>query len=150
MATSSAATPDEYIAALEPERAAVLQAVREHVNGHLPDGYVETMQYGMISWVVPLEVYGGTYNKQPLAYASLAAQKNYSSLYLMSVYSAAGRMGEEEMRARWAGGKKLDMGKSCVRFKAVDDLDLPLIGEIIGGTPLDRFVEAVREATSTG
>jgi hypothetical protein len=146
MAASGAQSPDEYLAGLEPERAAVLQAVRQLVDDHLPDGYVETMQYGMISWVVPLEVYPDTYNKQPAAYASLAAQKNYSSLYLMSVYSAAGRMSEEEMRARWAGGKKLDMGKSCVRFKAVYDLDLPLIGEIIGGTPVDAFVAALRAA----
>jgi hypothetical protein len=146
MAASGAQSPDEYLAGLEPERAAVLQAVRQLVDDHLPDGYVETMQYGMISWVVPLEVYPDTYNKQPAAYASLAAQKNYSSLYLMSVYSAAGRVSEEEMRARWAGGKKLDMGKSCVRFKAVDDLDLPLIGEIIGGTPVDAFVAALRAA----
>jgi hypothetical protein len=146
MAASGAQSPDEYLAGLEPERAAVLQAVRQLVDDHLPDGYVETMQYGMISWVVPLEVYPDTYNKQPAAYASLAAQKNYSSLYLMSVYSAAGRVSEEEMRARWAGGKKLDMGKTCVRFKAVDDLDLPLIGEIIGGTPVDAFVAALRAA----
>ncbi len=146
MAASGAQSPDEYLAGLEPERAAALQTVRQLVNDHLPDGYVETMQYGMISWVVPLEVYPDTYNKQAAAYASLAAQKNYSSLYLMSVYSAAGRMDEAEMRARWAGGKKLDMGKSCVRFKAVDDLDLPLIGEIIGGTPVDAFVAALRAA----
>ncbi len=86
----------------------------------------------MITWVVPLDVHPDTYNKAPLSYVGLAAQKNYSSLYLMSLYAGAS-MGEDEFRARWSAPRKLDMGKSCVRFRAVSDLDLDLIREVVSG-----------------
>jgi hypothetical protein len=95
---------------------------------------------------VPLSVYPDTYNKQPLAYASLASQKQYVSLYLMCAYASAGAgLGEDEIRARWAGGKPLNMGKSCVRFKALGDLDLPLLRQVLGQYPVAEFV-AIAEA----
>ena len=107
---------------------------------NLPDGYVERMQYGMISYAIPLETYPVTYNKQPLGLASLASQKNYMSLYLMNVYGDTDteRWFHEEYRA---SGKKLDMGKSCVRFKKVEDLPLELIGQTIARTSPDEFIE---------
>ena len=120
------------------------------VNAHLPDGYAEAMDYGMIVWAVPLETNPDTYNGHALAYASLAAQKNYCSLYLMTVYSAVGRISEEEFGRRWNGGKRLDMGKSCVRFTKAADLDLELIAEVIGATPRDEYVNATEEARRRG
>ncbi len=94
---------------------------------------------------MPLSVYPDTYNKQPLVYAALASQKNYVSLYLMCAYIGAG-IGEDEIRARWAGGKPLNMGKSCVRFKALGDLDLPLLREVIAQHSVEDFVEIAKAA----
>lgn len=86
MAQSKAETVEEYLAELSPERRSEIATVRKVILDNLPDGYVERMQYGMISYVIPLETYPVTYNKQPLGLASLASQKNYMSLYLMNVY----------------------------------------------------------------
>ena len=139
MTQSKAQTVDEYISELTPDRRDAIGEVRKVVLDHLPDGYLETMQYGMIGYVVPLDKYPVTYNKRPLAYAALASQKNYMSLYLMNVYGDA----ETE---RWfteqykASGKKLDMGKSCVRFKKLEDLPTDLIGEVIARTSVAEFI----------
>ena len=91
MVSSSAATVDQYLDQLGPERAEVVRSVRDLVNAALPDGYEETMAWGMITWSIPLERYPDTYNKQPLAYAALAAQKNYNSLYLNCAYASPER-----------------------------------------------------------
>ncbi|WP_199792400.1 DUF1801 domain-containing protein [Allosphingosinicella vermicomposti] len=85
MASSEAATPEAYIAALPTERAAAIAHVRDLVNANLPDGYVEGMNWGMIVWEVPLSRYPDTYNKQPLGYAALAAQKSHYALYLNGI-----------------------------------------------------------------
>lgn len=139
MVTSTATTPDEYIASLPADRAAAVSAVRDVVNANLPAGYVEGMHYGMIAWYVPLERFPDTYNKQPLGLASLASQKNHMSLYLNSVYGD--RSTEAWFKERWAAtGRKLDMGKSCVRFKRIDDLALDVIAETIARADLDSFL----------
>ena len=139
MVSSSARTVDDYLAELPPERRAVVAAVRDHVNAHLPPGYVESIAFGMIGWAVPLARYPGTYNGQPLAYVALAAQKNAYSLYLMGCYMDSAE--DKALRAAYAkAGKKLDMGKSCLRFKSPDDLVLDEIGRIIAGTPVDEFI----------
>ena len=119
------------------DRRPIVEVVRQVVLDHLPDGFEEVMQYGMISYVVPHERYPDTYNGQPLALASLASQKRYLSLYLMGVYGDAGA--EAWLRERWPADKKLDMGKSCLRFKRLDDLSLDLIGEVIASTSVDDF-----------
>jgi hypothetical protein len=111
MASSKAATVAQYLAELPPDRRAEIEAVRNAVNAALPDGYREGMGYGMIGWVVPLEHYPDTYNKQPLAYAGLAAQKSYNSLYLTCVYASKERT-DRLVAGAAAAGKKLDMGKS--------------------------------------
>jgi hypothetical protein len=145
MATSSAKTVDQYLDEQPPERREALATVRQAILDNLPDGYEETMQYGMISYIIPFERYPITYNKQPLALASLGAQKNYMTLYLMNVY------GDPEIE-RWfhdaykASGKKLDMGKSCVRFKKLDDLAVNVVGEAIARTPVDAFIRRYEEA----
>ena len=139
MAQSKAATVDEYLAEQSPDRRAALEAVRKVILENLPEGYEETMQFGMIGYVIPLEKYPVTYNKQPLGVVALASQKNYMSLYLMNVYGdpETERWFVEEYRA---SGKKLDMGKSCVRFKGLEDLPLDLVGRAIARTSVDEFI----------
>lgn len=141
------ATPEEYLATLPEDRRVALTAVREVVNANLPDGYVEGMQYGMIGWYVPLETYPDTYNGQPLGLASLGNQKNHMALYLMCVY------GDDTLRswfeAAWREtGKKLDMGKSCVRFRRLEDVPLELVGEAIAQADLASFLAKVEAAQS--
>jgi hypothetical protein len=117
----------------------VISAVRDVVNANLPDGYVEGMLYGMLAWHVPLERYPNTYNGQPIGIAGLAAQKNYYALYLMSVYSNPATEAWFKNAFKKAG-KKLDMGKSCVRFKQLDDLPLDVIGEAIARVPVEKLI----------
>ena len=149
MVTSAAVTPDEYVASLPGDRAAAVQAVRDVINANLPAGYREGMAFGMIGWYVPLERYADTYNGQPLGLVALASQKNHLSLYLNNVYGDPGT--EAWFRERWARtGKKLDMGKSCIRFKRLEDLPpLDEIGKIIARTPPDEFIRRY-EATRAG
>ncbi len=122
------------------DRRAAISAVRQVVLENLPQGYEEMMQFGMIGYVIPLERYPVTYNGQALQYAALASQKSYMSLYLMNVYS-------DEAVERWFvdrykdSGKRLDMGKACVRFKSLQDLPIDLVGDAIALTPVDRFIE---------
>lgn len=140
MATSNATTPDEMIAALPPDRRDAIAKVRDVVRANLPPGYEEGMLFGMIGWYVPLERFPNTYNKQPLGLAALANQKNHMSLYLNTVYGNPET--ERWFRERFAAsGKKLDMGKSCVRFRKLDDLPLDVIAETIARTPVDKYIE---------
>jgi hypothetical protein len=149
MASSNATTPTAYLAKLPPDRRAAIAAVRDAINAKLPKGFEETMQYGMISWIVPPSRLEKTYNGQPLALASLGSQKNYMALYLMTVY------GDQKLaawfRAAFAkAGKKLDMGKACVRFKTIDALPLDVIGETISKVSVETYVgiyEASRSLT---
>lgn len=139
MAGSKAPTPEAYLDELEPERAAFVARLRNLVNANLPAGYVERMSWGMISWEVPLETYPDTYNGQPLVYAALAAQKNHTALYLNCVYASEER--SERMRSAWAAtGRKLDMGKSCLRFKRAEDVAEAVLAETIRSIPVERFI----------
>lgn len=150
MAGSSASTVEQYLAQLPPDRRAAIARVREVVNARLPRGYEETMQYGMISWIVPRSRLAQTYNGQALVLASLGSQKQYMALYLMTVYGD-GKLGAWFKEAYRATGKKLDMGKACVRFKTLDALPLDVIGEAISKVPVDAYVaiyEASRARTS--
>src|SRR5689334_5703907 len=114
MARSNAATVQEYLDELPDDRRAVVAAVREVILRNLPPGYREAMSWGVISYEVPLERYPDTYNGQPLGYIALAAQKNHFALYLMCVYHNAER--EAWLRREFKkAGKKLDLGKACLR-----------------------------------
>lgn len=145
MASSAAKTVDGYLAELPPDRAAVMQSMRDLVNAHLPPGYREAMAFGMIGWGVPLSRYPQTYNRQPLGYVALAAQKHAYSLYLMGVYADGAQ--EAALRdAAAAEGKSLDMGKSCLRFKRPDDLPLQAIGKLIASMQVEDLI-AVYEAS---
>jgi len=145
MARSDATTPDEYIASLPDDRREVVAEVRRVVRDNLPSGYAEGMAYGMIGWYVPLETFGDTYNGQPLGLAALASQKNHVALYLNNVYGDPGL--ESWFRDRWAEtGKKLDMGKSCVRFHRLEDVPLEVIAETIARSDLPSFLARYRQA----
>lgn len=145
MVTNSAATVEQYLAELPADRADVVEHVRGLVNRSLPPGYQEGMLFGMITWMVPLAAYPDTYNGKPLTYAALAAQKNYYSLYLMTV--PAGSPGEARLREQWLErGTKLDLGRSCLRFKRLTDLHEDLIAEVISAVPLDDYVTAAKQA----
>ncbi|MFQ6026423.1 MAG: DUF1801 domain-containing protein [Dehalococcoidia bacterium] len=145
MAQSTAQTVEDYLAELPVDRKEAIQAVRRVILDNLPEGYQETMQYGMISYVIPLERYPKTYNKQALAVASLASQKSYMSLYLMGVYGSTDAAEWFTERYR-ASGKKLDMGKSCVRFKTLEDLPLELVGEAVARTSVGDFIQLYEAA----
>ena len=145
MVLSKAATVSEYLDSLPDDRRKVIAKVRSVIKKHLPKGYKERMAYGMINYEVPLDTFADTYNGQPLCYAGLAAQKNHYTLYLMGAYAdPKQRKRLEESFAK--AGKKLDMGKSCVRFKTLDDLPLPAIAEVVASTPPDKMIAAARAA----
>jgi hypothetical protein len=148
MVSSKAATPEAYIEELPPDRRELVSRLRQLVNDNLADGFVERMNWGMISWEIPLDRYPNTYNGQPLAYAALAAQKNHIALYLNCVYASQERT--ERLKAAWAAaGKKLDMGKSCLRFKRADQIAEDVLARTIRSIPADAFIadyEAGREA----
>jgi uncharacterized protein YdhG (YjbR/CyaY superfamily) len=144
---SEARTIREYLAALPPDRRKAIAAVRKTIRDNLPDGYDEAMNRGMITYQVPLATYPDTCNGQPLMYAALASQKNHMVVHLTGIYtSPTSRAGFEA--AYRATGKRFDVGQSCVRFKTLDDLPPPLIGETIATLPVAKLVEAVRGATS--
>lgn len=147
MARSDASTPDEYIASLPEDRREAVAEVRRVIRENLPDGYTEGMAYGMIGWWVPLETFGDTYNGQPLGLAALASQKNHIAVYLNNVYGDPKL--EAWFRDRWAQtGKKLDMGKSCVRFRRLEDVPLEVIGETIARSDLATYLSQHQAARS--
>jgi len=144
---SDATTVEDYLASLPEPRRTPVAAVRDVVNAHLPEGYEERMDWGMISWVVPLEDYPDTYNRKPLCYASLASQKRHMAIYLMGLYTDGPEA--QWFRAQYAErGMRLDMGKSCVRFKSLDDVPLDILGEAIARIPVGEFI-ARYEASRT-
>jgi hypothetical protein len=139
MVRTQAPTPEAYLDELPPERAQFVSRLRNLVNANLPPGYVERMSWGMIGWEVPLETYPDTYNGQPLVYAGLAAQKNHTALYLNCVYASQART--ERLKAAWAAaGRKLDMGKSCLRFKRPEDVAETVLAETLRSIPVERFI----------
>lgn len=145
---SNALTVEQYLAGLPPERRAALQAVRETILANLDADYEEGMQYGMIGYYVPHRVYPPGYHcdpRQPLPFAGLASQKNHMSLYLMCAYGDSAEAAW--LRGAWArSGKKLDMGKACIRFKRLDDLPLNVVGEAVRRVPARRWIECCEAA----
>jgi uncharacterized protein YdhG (YjbR/CyaY superfamily) len=137
---SNATTVLAYVKSLPAERRKELELVRNVVLKNLPKGYQEVMQYGMITYIVPETVLPAeeVYNKKPLGYVGLAAQKHYLAIYL-DVYSDP-KVRRWFMREYKASGKKLDIGKSCVRFKKAQDLPLELIANVVARTPLKEYV----------
>ncbi|HWP39366.1 MAG TPA: DUF1801 domain-containing protein [Tepidisphaeraceae bacterium] len=138
-----AQTVNDYLASLPDDRRAAMQAVRQVILRHLDKDYEEGMQYGMIGYYVPQRVFPAGYHcdpTQPLPFASLASQKNHMSLYLMCLY--ANKELETWFRKAWKqSGKKLDMGKSCIRFRKLEDLALDVIGQAIARVPARQYIQ---------
>lgn len=143
---STAKTVREYLAALPKDRRVALQAVRRVIVENLPKGYEETMQYGMIGYVVPLSLYPKGYlgkKDTPLPYAALASQKRHMAVYLMNIYADRDRKAEQWFKKAYeASGKKMDVGKSCVRFRKLEDLPLDVIGKAVARTPVKDYIAA--------
>ena len=138
-------TVTSFLAQLPPDRRAEMKRVREVVRRHLPAGYEEVVTQNMLLYQVPLKRYADTYNRQPLCYAALASQKGHLTLHLMPVYGdsvQAKRLKEGFRRA----GKKLDMGKACIRFQRADDLALDAIGDVVSSMPVERWIEVAESA----
>lgn len=146
--TAGPTTVEEYLRGVVPERRATVSAVRDLVNEHLPPGYDETIRWGMISWEVPLSRYPDTYNGQPLGVVALAAQKRYTSLYLMCAYIAPG--GEAAIRTAYAeAGMKLDLGKSCLRFRSLDAFLPAAVVPLLEQASVDAFIASYEVARGT-
>jgi uncharacterized protein YdhG (YjbR/CyaY superfamily) len=145
MVMSKANTVAEYLESLPEDRREVVASVRKVIRKSLPKGYKEVMNYGMIVYEVPLSRYPETYNKQPLCFAAVAAQKNHFAVYLNCFMSGTPR--EKALRDGFAkAGKKLDMGKSCIRFQKLDDSSLDAIAKAIAEVPADEYI-AMYEAS---
>jgi Domain of unknown function (DU1801) len=150
MVSSKETTPAGYLASLPPEQRKVIATVRNVVKERLPEGYVESMNWGMLCYEIPLAMYPVTYNNQPLTYMALAAQKNNYALYMMNVYGNPKLM-DKLLAAYKASGRRLDMGKSCLRFKGLEELPLDVIGEIVASTSPAEMItrhEAAQEVRS--
>lgn len=145
---SKATTIEGYLEGLPEDRQDAIRAVRRVILKRLPKGYQEVVQYGMLGYVVPLEKFPAGYlnrKNEPLPYICLASQKNYMSIYMMSVYGEA----EAEFRRQYAAtGKRLDMGKCCMRFKKLDDLPLEVIGNAVARYPVSQWVAVCAGAWS--
>lgn len=139
MVSSSTTTPADYLASLPEERREIISAVRDLILQNLPEGYQETINWGMLSYEIPLETYPDTYNKNPLSYVGLAAQKNYNSLYLMAIYQNPADY-QELMDAFAEMGIKPNLGKSCVRFTKLDQLPLDTIARLIAKTSVADYI----------
>lgn len=144
---SSARTVEGYLRRLPEERRIVVSAVREVIRENIPAGYRETINWGAITWEVPLERHPEIRNGQPLCYVGLAAQKDHFAIYLMGAHQAPEHV-------RWLtaefqkAGKKLDMGKSCLRFRKLDDLPLGVIGKAVARIRLKDFLARCEEFRS--
>ena len=135
--TARPSTVNAYLASLTPEKRAVMEKARAFVRMHIPKGYAEFMNWGVINWGIPLEKFSNTYNGQPLCYVGLGAQKNYNSLYLMGAYDISNGkyttpFSENLLADAFKkAGKRLDMGKCCLHFKELDDLELTSVAKVI-------------------
>ena len=150
--TSNAKTVDEYLAGLPDDRRAALSAIRQVILANLPKGYEECMSYGMIGYVVPHSIYPAGYHCNPtvpLPLANLGSQKNHIALHLMTVYGDPAT--SAWLRKAWtATGKKLDMGKCCVRFKKLEDVPLEVVGQAIARVPVERYIARIEKLLAGG
>jgi hypothetical protein len=140
MARTTAKTVEQYLDELPEDRRAVMAEMRKLIRRNLPKGYEETMNWGMVSYEIPLDRHPETYNGQPLGYVALAAQKNYYALYLLGAMIDP-KQGAQLQQAFDQAGKRMDMGKSCLRFKSIEDVPLPALAKIIASTPPEKLIE---------
>jgi hypothetical protein len=155
---SKATTVRDYLASLPQDRRAALEVVRDVILRNLDTEYEEGMTYGMIGYYVPHRIYPAGYHSDPrqgLPFAALASQKNYMSVYLMGLYCGCIDGVSDTGLVRWfheawaATGRKLDMGKACIRFKKVSDLALDVLGEAIRRVPARVYIEEYERSRGT-
>ena len=137
---SSARTPQAYLDGLPADRREAIAKVRSVILKNLPKGYEEILDFGMLAYVVPLSLCPETYNGHPLMYAALASQKQYMSVYLMNIYGDAATAAWFKAEYK-KSGKKLEAGKSCIRFKTLEELPLDVIGKAIARVPVEKFIQ---------
>jgi hypothetical protein len=135
----------DYLSTLPDERRTLISKVRALILKHLPNGYEEGFEYGTITYQIPLTAGPATYNGKPLCYAALASHKNYCTLYLMAPYGNPKLRAELEDGFKKAG-KKLDMGKSCVHFKSMDDLPVAVIAKSIASVAAAKYIKAYNDS----
>jgi hypothetical protein len=138
-----------YLKALPPERRAVIAATRKLVTKHLPKGYVERQNGGFISYEIPLADYPSTYNKQPLCYIAMAAQKDFYALYLVGCYMSDTQRTRLEAAYK-ASGRRIDMGKSCLRFTSFEELPHQALGELIAEMTPAEFIGTYEKSRAKG
>ena len=135
-----------YLASLTPEKRAVIEEARALVHRHIPKGYAEFMNWGVINWGIPLEEFSNTHNGQPLCYVGLGAKKSYNSLYLMGVYDSSNGKYTTPFSEKLLvdafkkAGKRLDMGKCCLHFKELDDLELTSVAKVIAMSTPKEYI----------
>jgi hypothetical protein len=141
----SAKTPAAYLKSLPADRRAAIATVRDVVNKHIAAGYQEAMNWGAITWEVPLTRYPKTPNGRPLCYVSLAAHKNFCTLYLMGAYANSTQyLALKDAFAR--AGRKFDMGKSCLHFNRPEDLELEAIGKVVASYTPDQWITVMEKS----
>jgi hypothetical protein len=139
-------TVTAYLASLTPAQRTVIEEARAFVRRHLPKGYAEFMNWGVINWGIPLEQFSNTYNGQPLCYVGLGAKKSYNSLYLMGAYASADGTYTTPFSQKLLAdafkkaGKRLDMGKCCLHFKELDDLELTSVAKVIAMSTPKEYI----------
>jgi hypothetical protein len=144
MVSSEATTVDQYLAELDPARAKDVSTLRDLCKQNLPVGLEEAMNWGMIAYQVPLSVVPDTYNGKPLLFAAIASQKNYISLYLMSIYGFDAA--RQKFEDSWlATGKKPDVGKSCIRLKSLESVPLDVVRQALTEVSLEEFIARYRD-----
>jgi len=147
MVSIAADTVDEYISKLPDNRKGVFIEVRQMILDNLPEGYIESTNWGMVAYEVPLEIHPDTYNGEPLMFCALAAQKHHLSLYMMSVYQDPIQR-KILLNAFSQMGVKPNMGKSCLRFTQASKVPMQTIGELIADSPMAEFIKASEQARS--
>lgn len=146
---TDAATVEDYLAALPPDRRHIVTKIRNAIRKHIPKGYAEAVRWSAITWEVPLSRFPKTRNNQPLAYLAIAAQKNYYTIHLMRAYGDKQELARIQNGFKNAG-KKLDMGKACIRFKRLDDLPLDVITDSVARTTPEEWIRIYEDSRSRG
>jgi uncharacterized protein YdhG (YjbR/CyaY superfamily) len=140
-------SPDDYIRQLPEERQAVISKLRAVINQNIPEGYQETISYGMIGWVVPHSLFPDGYHcdpKLPLPFINIASQKNFVAVYHSGMYADPNLLDWFVSEYPKHSQRKLDMGKSCIRFKKMDDIPYGLIGELSTKLTVNQWINTYK------
>jgi len=150
---SKAKTPDQYFAELPQDRQFAMEELRKAIKKNIPKGFAEGMGYGMLGWVVPHKIYPAGYHcnpNDPLPFLSIASQKNFIAVYHMGVYANPKLLKWFVTEFPKHSKSKLDMGKSCIRFKKMDDIPFKLIGELASKMTVKEWIEMYESAFNKG